>query len=507
MEHDVVIHKLNDVHIQLECSEAIANELWDYFSFEGKQSLWQKKKNKGSGWDGLTRLFSKKTHKLYLGLKDELTRYCQEQGYTVDDKCQLLTKNVSFEALEDYIEDNIKPTDEDGDRISPYIHQICAIQTAINKGRTLLLSPTSSGKSLIAYNVVRFLERYKDINDKRLLIIVPTTSLVEQLYEDFADYSQENGWNRDDNCQRIHGGHDWNTINKRIVISTWQSIYEQPKKFFEQFGGVIVDEVHLASAKSIKGIMEKLVDCKYRIGMTGTLDNFECNRYVLTGLFGAPVVIERTKNLMVKGLIANLLIKVLAIQYQEPLKKEVVKLKYQDEIEFINQYKPRNDFIKRLALSQKKNTLILAERIDTHLVPLYEAIKAEAGDRPVFLVHGGVGVDAREEIRQLAETYDDCIICASFGTFSTGVNIKNLHSLILASSTKSVVRLLQSIGRLLRRSKHGNEVTVFDLADDFSYRGKPNYVLKHAIERAKIYINEEFDVDYIKPTKKLTSNK
>lgn len=503
MEH-IIVSQVDDVHLKVECSDAINHELYDFFSFESPTAKFQKNNKKYKGWDGLIRLYSKRTGKLYVGLYEELIRYCKEEEYDVVDNCNFKSKNVSYDGIDDFIEEHIAPTDEDGDRITPYKHQICATQVAINKGRSLLLSPTSSGKSLIAYCMVRFWERYKDLHEKRILIIVPTKSLVEQMYEDFSDYSQKNSWDRDSKCQRIHGEHDWGCIDRKIVISTWQSIYEQPKEWFDQFGAVIVDEVHLAKAKSIKGIMENLTSCKYRIGMTGTLDNFECNRYILTGLFGAPVIIERTKSLMSQGLVANLKVKVLALQYFDDLKKQVNKLKYQQEIDFINQFKPRNIFIKNLALAQKKNTLILAERIDAHLIPLYEMIK-ENTDRPVYLVYGGVDVEDREKIRQLAEKSENCIICASFGTFSTGVNIKNLHNLIMASSTKSIVRLLQSIGRILRKSKFGNEVTVFDLCDDFSYRGKPNYVLDHARERAKIYIGEEFDVDYIKPRKKLAA--
>ena len=148
----------------------------------------------------------------------------------------------------------------------------------------------------------------------------------------------------------------------------------------------------------------------------------------------------------------------------------------------------RNNFIKRLALSLKGNTLLLFQYVEKHGHVLEEIIKDN--DKEVFYIHGGVDADTREEIRHLVETKDNCIIVASSGTMSTGVNIRNIHNIIFASPSKSRVRNLQSIGRGLRKSDNNQITTLYDIADDLQTK---NYTLRHFVERVKLYNEEQFD--------------
>ena len=135
----------------------------------------------------------------------------------------------------------------------------------------------------------------------RTFIVVPTTSLVEQMYKDFRDY----GWAAKHHCHKVYGGAT-PFSDKDVIITTWQSIYKLPKKYFESFGAVIGDEAHQFKAKSLTGIMGKLHDCKYRIGFTGTLDGLQTNKLVLEGVFGAVNKITKTENLINKDTYLNL---------------------------------------------------------------------------------------------------------------------------------------------------------------------------------------------------------
>jgi superfamily II DNA or RNA helicase len=137
---------------------------------------------------------------------------------------------------------------------------------------------------------------------------------------------------------------------------------------------------------------------------------------------------------------------------------------------------------------------VLYQFVDKHGKILYNLIKdAIAEDRPIFFVHGDVGVDEREEVRRITENESNAIIVASYGTFSTGINIRNLHNIIFSSPSKSKIRTLQSIGRVLRLGDNKEEATLFDISDDMTYKSTKNYTLDHFMERMKIYNDEKFD--------------
>jgi superfamily II DNA or RNA helicase len=158
----------------------------------------------------------------------------------------------------------------------------------------------------------------------------------------------------------------------------------------------------------------------------------------------------------------------------------------------------RNAFIKNLALSLKGNSLILFQLVEKHGKELMRLIDAEKKDRKVFFVHGGTDVETREQIRHITEKENDAIIIASYGTFSTGINIKNLHNAIFASPSKSRIRNLQSLGRVLRKGDNKDSATLYDIADDFRIGKHTNFTLKHFVERAKIYEEEKFSYKFYK---------
>ena len=353
---------------------------------------------------------------------------------------------------------------------SPRKYQIEGVYDALKHNRKLLISPTASGKSLMIYTLVRY---YVDKGEK-ILLVVPTTSLVEQMYKDFQDY----GWNAESYCHLIYAGKE-KTNEYPVTITTWQSVYKLDRKFFKEYSVAIGDEAHLFKSKSLISIMTKLADAKYRYGFTGTLDGSQTHKWVLEGLFGPSYKVTKTDELIRQGHLAQLDIN-------------------QDEIEYLITHEQRNNFIKNLTLDLKGNTLVLFSRVEAHGAVLYEKINTnKKDDRRVFFVHGGVDVEQRELVREITERENNAIIVASYGTFSTGINIRNLHNIIFASPSKSRIRNLQSIGRVLRKGANKIKAILYDIADDCTKNSKRNYTLNHLIERIKIYNEENFNFEII----------
>ena len=333
--------------------------------------------------------------------------------------------------------------------------------------------------------------RYLQLENERGLLIVPTTSLVEQMYKDFEDY----GYDSEQYCHRQYSGKEKHT-NKFLTITTWQSIYKNPGEYFEQFDFVLGDEAHQFKAKSLTTILSGCVNAKYRIGTTGTLDGTQTHKLVLEGLFGPVYKATSTADLIDKGQLASFKIKCLILKHPESVCKMARSWDYNQELEYIVMNTARNNFIRNLALSLNGNTLILFQFVEKHGKSLYANIKEQAKNRHVFFVFGGTDVEIRESVRAITEKERDAIIVASYGTFSTGVNIRNLHNIIFASPSKSRIRNLQSIGRGLRIGDNKDEAVLFDISDDFRIGKYTNYALKHFVDRVKIYDDEKFNYKF-----------
>ena len=480
-EH-ITITKVNEVYGKVTCERHVARELSEYFTFfvPGYQFV---PAYRNRIWDGKIRLFNLQTSQLYLGLIPYLTEFCDEREYAyshdlIEDEYSVYHAHKFFDTLN--LHSNGKP-------IGVREHQQNAFIEAIQKRRTLLLSPTASGKSLIIYLLFRQLLDYQDLKG---LIIVPTTSLVEQLYTDFQDYSSENGFDVEDNVHRIYQGKD-KVTDKKLTISTWQSLYKLPPEYFQQFDYVIGDEAHLFKAQSLTSILTACVNAKYRVGLTGTLDGTKTHKLVLEGLFGPTKKVITTKELIDKKQLSPFNIKCLVLKHSDEICQEMKDKSYPDELKFLIESENRNRFIRNLAVSLNKNTLVLFQ-MKKHGKLLYEMIKEKAIGRNVFFVDGDVETDVREEIRRLMEISENAIFVASFGTTSTGINIKNLHNIIFTSPSKSRVRNLQSIGRGLRQSDNKEIATLYDIADDLRIKKHTNFTLQHFVERVKIYNEEQF---------------
>jgi len=480
-DNDLVITKKDEVYAKVECEKHIAKELSEFFTFfvPGYQFV---PAFRNKIWDGKIRLFDLRSNQIYLGLLPYIETFVAERSYNLEygNPRPDLTEEFSVYLAKKFIEQlNLKIEVRD--------YQIDAFVHAMRNKRAVLLSPTASGKSLIIYLLVR---QFLDYRCKKGLIIVPTTSLVEQLYTDFADY----GWNVAEHTHRIYQGKEKHT-DLPLTISTWQSLYKLPPEYFEQFDFIIGDEAHLFKAQSLTTILTSCKNAGYRIGLTGTLDGTKTHKLVLEGLFGSVERVATTKTLIDNKHLADFTIKCLVLKHDDAMCKLMKGKEYKEEIAYLVADEARNRFIKNLALSLGKNTLILYQFVDKHGRILYDRIAnaKNIGDRKVFFIHGGVDAEMREEVRRITEGEQDAIIVASYGTFSTGINIKNLHNIIFASPSKSRVRNLQSIGRGLRQSTGKDIATLYDIADDLRVGKYMNFTLRHFVERTKIYNDEKFE--------------
>ena len=479
---NVVIGKANEVFLQINAEPHIQYELRDHFTFEVEGAKFMPQYRKRN-WNGEIHLFDLRTKRIYIGLLDKIISFCNRHDYTykfVDNEYYgppfEINEGISYEGVKDYIKSITKLKARD--------YQIEGVCDALKHNRKLLISPTASGKSLMIYAIVRY---YVEKGQK-ILLVVPTTSLVEQMYKDFQDY----GWDADSYCHRIYAGKE-KSNELPVTITTWQSVYKLDRKFFVDYDVVIGDEAHLFKSKSLVSIMTKLEHAKYRYGFTGTLDGTQTHKWVLEGLFGPAYKVTRTDELMKEGHLSKLDIQCLVLKHP-PQKFET----YQDELEYLISHEQRNRFITNLTLDLKGNSLVLYSRVETHGAILYDLINNnKRGDRKVFFVHGGVGADERELIREITEEENNAIIVASYGTFSTGINIRNLHNVIFASPSKSRIRNLQSIGRVLRKGANKVKAILYDISDDCTYNSRKNYTLNHLIERIKIYNEENFNYEII----------
>jgi superfamily II DNA or RNA helicase len=487
----IKIEKLDEVFVRVFSDGSVEQEISDFFTYEYPGARFTPQ-FRARLWDGKVRLYDQLRKTLYVGLVKYVEDFAANNGYQVEYINQVLhTNNITSESVQLFAK-ALDPHGR-GKPIEIRDYQIEAVTTALAKERTLLLSPTASGKSFIIYTIMR----WHLLAKRKCIIIVPTTSLVEQLYTDFEDYSSANGWSVDNHVQKLYSGFT-KDITKDVLITTWQSVYLQPKAWFKQFNVIFGDEAHQFKAKSLSTVMEKLVDVRYRIGTTGTLDNKKIHKLVLEGMFGPVHRVTTTKALMDSERLAQLNITCIVLKYNEEIRKGRKNNTYQEEMDWLVSCEPRNKFIRNLATNSSGNTLVLFQYVEKHGKVLYELIKDKVHeDRKVFFVYGGTETIDRESIRHITEGESDAIIVASFGTFSTGINIPSLENIVFASPSKSKIRNLQSIGRGLRLKDGKTECKLFDISDDLHWKSWKNHTLNHAAERYKTYAEEQFEIKLV----------
>ena len=466
---DIVLEKLNDVHVRVHAERAILQEMHEYFSFFApKYRFHPKYKNKL--WSGKIYLLNLQTQKIYLGLIPRIIAFAEINNYTIEldgllqitghvKVDEILLKNLLFKARE---------------------YQIRAVEFALSHKRCLLESPTGSGKSFTLYLIARTLQL-------RTLIIVPTISLVHQLESNFIEYDTE----YDGKVHKIVAGVSKQT-SKNIVISTYQSLTNQDQTYFNSFDVIIVDEAHSAIAATITSIMEKATKVAYRIGTTGTLTNRDAtvNLLVLEGLFGKVLNVASIKELTDQKYLSPLKIEILILKYEKEYIKSLGKMTYQEEVIWMINNDKRNNIIANLAINLKGNTIVLFHR-KSHGKDLFNKISGKNSKKDVYFIEGATVGEEREAIRNIVNQGDNKILVASYGTMSVGSDIVNLYNVIFAFSFKGSIRNIQSIGRVLRPVE-GKVATLYDIVDDLSTGKRRNYSVQHFQERMKIYNEQEF---------------
>lgn len=488
MSDIVTISRVDHSHVKIDCDLSILQEISEAFTFKVKGAEFMPA-YRSRMWDGKIRLLNLMTRQILAGLYQRVIDFCLSRGYEVDVTFEATQAELSVAETKSFLESLNLP-----EKVKPRDYQVKAFIHAIRNKRCVLLSPTASGKSLIIYLLTRYY-------NAKTLIIVPTISLVHQLAGDFVDYGFNDkpstvggasvGYDGPSGgIHKIFAGQERET-EAQVVVTTWQTAVKLPKEWFRQFKVVIGDEAHTFHSKSLATVMGKLDHCEYRIGTTGTLDGAINHEWTIEGMFGATHKVISTSELMEQKHVSDLKIKCIVLSHSDEDRKFMRDKTYQEEMDFLVSCAPRNRFIKNLAISLEGNSLILFQYVEKHGKILYDMLKDE--DRKVFFVHGGVEGEEREEIRHIVAKESDAIIVASYGTFSTGINIPSITNLVFASPSKSKIRNLQSIGRSLRLADGKTQATLYDLSDDLSWKSKQNYTLQHFAERIKIYNDEKFE--------------
>lgn len=475
---ELIIDKADNNYLQIYSSPDVEQELADYFTITIPNAHFRKNKSSRlKKWNGTIRLYDMRSKKLLIGLLERVEQFASERNYKIRYAYDASQYVLDEDAFKKMIE-RLKLPNELRD------YQYTALVETIKSGRKTIISPTGSGKSLIIYVLCMYYLINKFVD--KILIIVPTINLVNQMASDFVSYGCSESI-----IHKIFYGQDHNT-NRPITISTWQSIFNLDQTYYTQYHMVIGDECHLYDSNTFKSIHAKTEHVNYKIGLTGTLHDALTHRLVIEGTFGSVHTTETTKNLIDQGYLSPLKINVIVFKYPLEVKKMVSLLDYADENTFIESHKGRMAAIVKLAGRLDRNALVLFKSID-HGKALHEQIKTHYPDKDVRLVYGLIPGQEREEIRKLAEHQNNLIIVASYKTFSTGVSINNLHYIVFAGFYKSKIKILQSIGRGLRLHANKEKVVIYDIADDFrTIPSKLNYSLAHLVERIKIYIKEKF---------------
>jgi superfamily II DNA or RNA helicase len=488
---DVQIERANASFVRIYTEDdGIRKTIHEHFTYHEPGFV----RNKWTKWNGEVKLFKLRGNLLPYGCLQMLLELCKTNGWTyeVDAAFKEDITSVTRQELAEWVQTlELRSL---GMPIDPYEYQMEAIYLGIKYSRMVVLAATSAGKSLIAYMLTRYYEMLSNEDGKKILILVPSQMLVDQMYADFNDYSSQNGWDVASNVHCIMEGRPKNA-NKMVYISTWQSIFEEDEEYFKQFGRIINDETHLASGKSITTIMNHATNAYQRVGMTGTLKAEKIHPILVMSLFGPIRRVVTTRQLIDAGRATDVYIKMFQLNYPEEEREYVSQCKYQQEIEFLIGHRHRNKILATLAASVKGNTLVMFDRLE-HIESVRVILATMNHDKTVYVITGEVGKDERGVIKAIAEREDGVIVLGTSGCVSTGLSIKKLRNLIFAHPSKSIIRILQSVGRILRLHDEKGDANVYDMVDNFSYNDKPNYALKHALDRWGIYKDAEMPISF-----------
>ena len=439
-------------------------------------------------WDGKKHFFNPRSRMMPIGLTEELVEFCKKRRYdlkfkNVPDVVDWITLDELHELEKKYMA---------GSGITPRDYQEAAVMAALNQRRGILECCTSSGKSLMIYLIIRTLMEKKDL--KHILLVVPSIMLVTQMYKDFESY----GWTDLADFVEQQDKDHIPTFNKPVLITTWQSLTKQDVLFFEKQQCIICDEAHSSRGNILNSIVKFCSEATFRIGTTGTLPTSLADKFSVKSVLGKTLYKITSRELIDRGYLTEIVIANMFLQYPMDFILSNQERSYPEEVRMVEEYEDRKTILKTIMDHSPKdhNTLILCNHVD-HVDATVEYLKEIAPDREIKKITGSVKSAEREFIRVSAEETDGMVIVATFGTMSTGVNIKKIHQIILYANSRSKIKVLQSLGRGLRKHPDKKKIIIYDIVDDLrwkSVRGKvhTNYLYEHWLERSKYYIEQEF---------------
>ena len=486
---DLIIEKVNSSCVHLVCEDGLSHRIYNVFSAYAPGYRFNPR-FKMHVWDGKVRCYNPMSQILPIGLLNNLLIWCDQHNiqYSLQGFKDGLTDKIDKEDLEKQMNSYITTGFQARD------YQVNAVHAALTNRRGVLLSCTGSGKSLMIYTFLRYLLDNKDVH--RAILIVPSVSLVEQMYSDFQDY----GWDDlEDHVEMLYSGKK-PTFKKEILISTWQSLEKEDQEFFEVYDACVVDECHQAKCSVVTRLLKLMHNAEYKIGTSGTLPTEISEQLQINSVIGNVLFELKSCELIARGYLTKLNIAAIFLKYPEAFIAENKERTYPEEVKMVEEYPNRNKVLNFIIdhTSPMNNMLILVNHRN-HLRDVETYLHENYPDKKISIITGDVKAKVREEIRTGIEDEDGTILLATYQTMSTGVNIPKLHAIMLFSNSKSRIKVLQSIGRGLRKHNSKNKVIIYDIVDDLSYKKRTgriakNYCMQHFDERSNYYIEQEFPV-------------
>lgn len=471
------IKKINNVDCQLFTNHpTIKDDVCSFMTLYAKNYKFMPKFKTGL-WDGKIR-FVDKAGIFKIGLLSRVYNFIKNyENLDIDIDDELVSNETDFEdsfneATSSFLVDHITPRD----------YQLEGALKAIKFKRGILEHATSAGKSLIIALVSMYLLLNKKC--KKVMVLVPSTGLVEQMFNDFISYGINESY-----LGKFYEKEK--NIDRQIVISTWQSMHPH-KDLILDFDCIFFDEAHMQKANVVRTVGENASNATYRIGLTGTIDLYKADRYLIESVIGPVIHTVTPQHLITNNYASDVFVKIFFINHLEKNIDHLEGLPFQDEKEWIENYLPRNKIIKTIVQKhheKDQNILILFDHLEHGELIKQELESLEKTGSKIFLVTGSTPAKEREKIRKFANENKKVVIIGTYGVFSTGVSINRLHGVIFAIAGKSLVRVMQSVGRGMRLHDEKNGVRVYDICDSFKYSED------HLKERLNIYDKAGYKVD------------
>lgn len=486
----VIVYQHDNTFIKVDCDKEAALLIKERFSSMSPGAKFSQK-FKDHLWDGKVSMFKLTNYLLPAGLKGILFDFLEENDVQYTDNTRPEINNISDEFLSQLYDAVVTNKDK-----TPRDYQHIAIKELLTNKKGVIEYGTGAGKSCIIYVIIRYLLAI----GKRTAIIVPNVSLVRQMKNEFVEY----GWSACDDFVTLMGDGLVPDESKPVLISTFQSLINQPDSMIASYGAVIVDEVHRAKSKSIKTILEKMPNADYRMGVTGTLPDEEgeddcdgdmkLDYFTIVGYIGICLAEKSTSELMDEGFLTRVNIINLVLKYPEDICKKNAYRPYVEEVLTIMEYGDRNKIFD-IVFNQAPdghNSLILVNKLG-HVDLIKNYLDSFIDKKySIHVITGKVKGKKRDSIISTLESSGNNILVATYGTMSTGVNVRRLHNVFLASNAKKKYRVLQALGRGVRKHEDKEVMVLFDIVDDLRHvtKGgniKLNYSYKQYLARRELY--------------------